>query len=72
MVIEQKLININRSKKKRKRTLIFERKRIGRSEKGKKKERKEGKTREKRRDLEEISKKVRFKLFNVYNMLIKL
>ena len=40
MVIEQKLININRSKKKRKRNLIFERKRIGRSEKGKKKKRK--------------------------------
>ena len=57
MVIEQKLININRSKKKKKRNLIFERKRIGRSEKGKKKKRKEGKIREKGRDLEEISEK---------------
>ena len=56
MVIKQKLININRSKKK-KRNLIFERKRIGRSEKGKKKKRKEGKIREKGRDLEEISEK---------------
>ena len=72
MVIEQKLININRSKKKKKRNLIFERKRIGRSEKGKKKKRKEGKIREKGKELEEISLKVRFKLFNVYNMLIKL
>ena len=58
MVIEQKLININRSKKKKKeRNPIFERKRIGRSEKGKKKKRKEGKIREKGRDLEEISEK---------------
>ena len=57
MVIEQKLININRSKKKKKRNLIFQRKRIGRSEKGKKKKRKDGKIREKGRDLEEISEK---------------
>ena len=41
-------------------------------EKRKKKKRKEGKIKEKGRDLEKISKKVRFRLFNVYNMLIKL
>ena len=40
-----------------------------REKRKKKKKRKEGKRREKGRDLEEISKKVRFRLFNVYNML---
>ena len=42
------MININRSKKK-KRNLIFERKRIGRSEKGKKKKRKKGENKGKRK-----------------------
>ena len=40
-----------------------------REKRKKKKKRKEGKIREKGRDLKEISKKVRFRLFNVYNML---
>ena len=60
-------------KKERKRKVWSEILRVNREREGrKKKKRKEGKIREKGRDLEEISKKVRFRLFNVYNMLIKL
>ena len=58
------MININRSKKKKDES-DFERKRIGRRDKGKKKNRKEGKIREKGKELEEISLKVRFKLLNI-------
>ena len=53
------MININRKEKKRRNLQNFERERVGRSEgrNKKKKKRKEGKIREKGKELEEISKK---------------